>query len=203
MAGRIAGRYLILGPRKWRRLQLSLAVAVHDVLAGSDGQGHHGQGGILAAAADERGSVGDEEVLNIVRLIELVEYGGSRVVAHARRPCFMDGEARHGCSPVKLDLRRTSRLEHLGALVSAVFEQLELAIAPFHVDAQDWDAPSVNAMLVDLDVVFVARPPKTRIRIQWKGFSGGVVSAGNLLIFVDLGGLGLVLLPNVRSRQTC
>ena len=51
-----------------------------EVLGGTPGERDDRVGRVLVGIADERGGVGDEEVLDVVCLAEPVQHGGLRVV---------------------------------------------------------------------------------------------------------------------------
>src|SRR6267378_2572426 len=61
----------------------------HQVIAGTDGERHDGQGGVLARIRSEAGSVHDKKILNVVGLLELIEDGFFRVGTHAGDTSFV------------------------------------------------------------------------------------------------------------------
>jgi hypothetical protein len=69
------------GKREWSNVVF--VEAVDEVGAGADGDGHHGESGILAGGGDEAGAVHDENVFDVVGLIKWSEHGFLGIGAHA------------------------------------------------------------------------------------------------------------------------
>jgi len=74
-------------------LQGPLAQLFGQVFARAPGDRRDSQRAILLRARDERRAIDHEKVFDLVRLIEFVEYGRFRIVAHPRRADFVRGVA--------------------------------------------------------------------------------------------------------------
>src|SRR5260370_14112284 len=68
----------------------------HEIVTGTDAEGHDGERGILAGIRSEAGSVHDKEILDVVGLLELIEDRPFRVDAHAGDAGFVKSPARSG-----------------------------------------------------------------------------------------------------------
>ena len=69
----------------------------------------------------------------------------------------MNHQPRRIVVPDRLDVRRAHGLEHLAGTHHHVVEHLLLVLAVRAVDAQRGNAPGVDQVRVDLDVVLVTR----------------------------------------------
>src|SRR5258708_33946952 len=75
MSGKSRG---VSGSGRFASLKISEGVALqlgHEVVAGAHAERHDGKRGILAGVRGEAGSVHDETILNVERLLELIANG--------------------------------------------------------------------------------------------------------------------------------
>src|SRR5260221_13211566 len=96
MSGKSRG---VSGSGRFASLRISEGVALqlrHEVVAGAHAERHDGKRGILAGVRGEAGSVHDEKILNVVRLLELIENGFFRVGAHTGDSGFVKRPTRGG-----------------------------------------------------------------------------------------------------------
>src|SRR5205085_4012144 len=73
-----------------RILEVSFLEFIGEVIARAPGERHDRPRRVLARGVDVAAAVNDEEVLDVVRLLKLVEHRSLRIVAHARRAEFMN-----------------------------------------------------------------------------------------------------------------
>src|SRR5262250_1253221 len=60
------------------------------VITGAHSNGHHGERGVLTSRRTETGTVGDKQILNVMRLIVVVKDRGLGIEAHASSSYFVD-----------------------------------------------------------------------------------------------------------------
>src|SRR5438270_11277172 len=142
---------------KRRRLCMFFCVLLDDILAGTDRDRHHRECRILADARHPAGAIGDEDVLNVVRLAVLIHDARLGVGAHAGGSDLMNAESWHGVLAGKMDVLRAGRFEHFCALLPRILPQLFLVVAILGIDAQYGDTPGVDPIVIDFDVILLTR----------------------------------------------
>src|SRR5258706_4221748 len=126
------------------------------MLAGAPRQRHDRPRGILARRTHVTRAVHHEEILHVVRLLELVQHRRLRIGAHARRAQLVDRPAFGEDVLVDPDDLDARRFEHFLAGVGHVLAHLLLVVAELIVEAQRRDAPGILLLGVQVDVVLVA-----------------------------------------------
>src|SRR5688572_33365529 len=102
--------------REVMRSQLATPHRAHRVVGGTSGERHVGERWILAGRARHAGTVGNEKVGDVVRLVVRVQYRGPWVAAHARRPHLVNAETHRSVVVVNAYVGATGRFQHLGRL---------------------------------------------------------------------------------------
>src|SRR5258705_13205016 len=126
------------------------------MLAGAPRQRHDRPCGILARRTDVTRAVHHEEILYVVRLLELIQHRRLGIGAHARRAQLVDRPAFREDVLVDPDDLDARRFEHFLAGVRHVFAHLLLVVAELIVEAQRRDPPGVFHRGVDVHIVLVA-----------------------------------------------
>src|SRR5215470_2962363 len=113
-----------------------------NVVTGARSDCHHGQGRILIGTRDVTCPVCYKEVLDIVRLIELVEHGFLGIAAHPCRANFVNEDARRRRRPVTLaNILSAGSLKHFCSGLAHVFDHRTLIVAEGYFDVQNRYAP--------------------------------------------------------------
>src|SRR5690349_9118661 len=86
-----AGSVIGLRESAVRILQVSFLELVGEVIARAPAESHNRPRRVLAGRADVAAAIDDEQVLDVVRLLKLVQHRSLRVRAHARRAEFVYG----------------------------------------------------------------------------------------------------------------
>src|SRR5579863_656623 len=143
--------------------QTSFLSLVEQILGRAPGQRHDGERRILVGVGDEAGSIGHEQILNIVSLAVLIQHRGSGMLSHANRAHFVDDDAAIGNAvgilPTGVSVGQVSaaRSFHDGTVSFLhVARHFDFVVAPFPVKAEDRNAPLVDYVRIDFAIaVFV------------------------------------------------
>ena len=114
-------------------------------------------GGVLRAAADERRSVGDVDVLRVVQSAEAIGHRGSRVVAHPRRTNLVNRPAGRQRLALDLDVLGLRGHQHFLDRVRHVLRHLQLVVAEDVVELEHRNPPRVLHDRIERDAVLLAR----------------------------------------------
>src|SRR5882724_9864532 len=139
-----------------RHLQFAFFDLGDGIVAGAGSKRHVGEGGIYARGGDHAGAVWEEKIFGVVGLVVGVEDGSLGIAAHASGAHFMDGESGRRDFRPDGNVLCASSGENFGGLDSDVAIHGMLVFAPGAVDFQGGNAPGVELLLVDFDVVVVA-----------------------------------------------
>src|SRR5256884_269192 len=180
---------------------------ISDVLARAHRQRENRPRRVLVRLRYEGSAVRDEQILAVVRLAPAVRHGGLRVVPHARAAQLVDDDAAGGDAVPLFGARhRRERLTpHLrderpeGVLPVAYL--LVLVVGALPVEPQNWDAPPVPRVRVDLAVAVVVGDHLAAAR---EADRGAVVAAGVGLLPPALApppGGALDPLPHAGGKQ--
>src|SRR5215472_483322 len=139
---------------------VALSGLVEEVLRGAPRKSHDGERRIFVGIGNERRTVGDEKVFDVVRLAETVEDGSLGIGAHARGADLVNNFA------AGLDSERKIAMDgSLGFVFAAhgfddgtesflhVLGLKQFVIGPLEVEAQDGNAPFIN----DVGINFAVR----------------------------------------------
>src|SRR5215813_2027289 len=150
---------VLTGSPLFASLQAALLGLFEQVVRGAPGQRHDGQRGIFVGIGNERRPIGDEDVLDVVRLTVAVEHAGFRIGAHARRADFVNdlsaGQNSKGIRTVDSGLGLIGAAHHLDDGLERFLHVLGLTqfvFAPLEMEAQDRNAPLIHTIGVKFAV---------------------------------------------------
>src|SRR5438105_8304191 len=103
------------------------------------------------------GPVDDEQILHVVRLLELVQHRRLGVAPHARRAQLVNRPPLGEHLVVRAHDLDPRLLEHLAAGGDHVLAHLALVVAELIMEAQRGDPPGVFGVGIQVDVILVAR----------------------------------------------
>src|SRR5215212_6039065 len=143
---------LLLSARGLQRARIS---SMKDVLSYPPGVGHDGERGVGASRGRERPTIHDKQVVNLVRLTVLVEYGRVGVVAHARSTVLVRAVARDALGVDAIGLLRPGGLQDLGVTVDNPAALRQVVGMRLERDTRDGQAPRILHIVVELHAVVV------------------------------------------------
>jgi len=85
----------------------------HQIITRPDAERHDGQRRILARRRGEPGAVHDEQVLDVVRLLELIQHRFLGIASHAGNPNLVNRPTRRGRARRRSDVLAPRRFQHL------------------------------------------------------------------------------------------
>src|SRR5690348_9572534 len=140
-------------------LDVSLSGFVEEVLGGAPRESHDGERRIFVGIGDERCPIGDEEVLDVMRLAEAVENGGLGIGAHARGAHFvndfsasLDAEREFPMNGGSGFVFAAHGLDDGAKRVLHVLGLKQFVIRPFEVEPQHGNAPLIDHVGIDFAV---------------------------------------------------
>src|SRR5437899_13005958 len=109
--------------------QITSLQLAHRMVHGARRQGHVGKRWIHARRAGHAGTIGDEQVRHVVRLVVSVEDGGLRVLPHACRPHLVYPEPRRAVVVPRLDVPASRSLVILCGLILHVLPTFAIVLS--------------------------------------------------------------------------
>src|SRR5579883_3448484 len=138
-------------------LEIAFLQFIGKVNAGAPAERHDRPGGVLATGADEGAAIDDEEILDVVRLLELIEHRPLGVVTHAGGAEFVDGPALGQDAVADMHDFETGGLEHFLGGFLHVASHVVFVVAKLIVKAQRRNSPLVLHNGIEVHVILVAR----------------------------------------------